>query len=112
MIEAMYGIEFESNANGGTGVVIFETGKILGGDSSFVYIGTYTIENGILKARIEANNDRKILESIIGLDHFHLIGELNLGKGFNRNAFQMIATVVERPGVKIVINFTWRAELP
>ncbi len=38
MLEALYGVEFTSNMNyGGYGVVVLETGRILGGDSSFVY---------------------------------------------------------------------------
>ena len=37
MLEAMWGVEFGSNQDGGYGVVILETGRILGGDSSFIY---------------------------------------------------------------------------
>ncbi|WP_289283443.1 MULTISPECIES: GrlR family regulatory protein [unclassified Methylophaga] len=50
MIEALYGVEFESNMNdAGYGVVVLETERILGGDSSFVFVGNYKLENGIIK---------------------------------------------------------------
>ena len=66
MLEAMYGIEFVSNNDGGYGVAIFETGRIFGGDSSFVYVGDYTLEHGVLRVNVKCTNDRGSLPSIFG----------------------------------------------
>ncbi len=67
MLEAMYGIEFGSNMNdGGYGVVILETGRVLGGDSSFVFVGSYEVKNGVLHADVKCTNDRNLLPSIFG----------------------------------------------
>lgn len=102
MIEGMYGIEFKSNLNdSGYGVVIFETGRIFGGDSSCVYIGNYKINHDrVLEANIEVTNDRKTLVSIFGdIEKFHLRGRVKL-------------RMVENPAMKIEVLFTRRANLP
>jgi hypothetical protein len=125
MIEAMYGVEFVSNVNDlqpggraiddmGYGVVIFETGKILGGDSSYVYVGKYRTENGVLKVNVKVTNDRKVLTSIFGdLDEFHLYGEATLKAGeYQIKEFIVHGEMVEHPAMKIAVKFTRRAELP
>lgn len=113
MIEAMYGLTFVSNTdnnnNGGFGVVVLETGRVLGGDSSFVYVGSYEVENGIIKADVKCTNDRGLLDSIFGnLKEFnlHLEGKIDK-KEFIANGY-----MIEKPEQKIVVQFTRRAELP
>ncbi|GAC1505641.1 MAG: hypothetical protein NVS2B14_17860 [Chamaesiphon sp.] len=111
MIEAMYGVEFQSNQlgiNSGYGVAIFETDRIFGGDSSFVYIGKYKIQNGTLKVTVKVTNDRKIMSSVFGVDEFTLYGEGTL----SRNEFTLEGYMQENPAMKIVAKFTRRAELP
>lgn len=114
MIEAMYGVEFHSNVGDfGFGVVVLETGRVLGGDSSCVYVGSYHAENGTLKAHVEVTNDRKTLASIFGdIDRFHLNCSAKIeGDGFPRE-FVMHGEMVENPAMKIAVKFTRRAELP
>lgn len=42
MLEALLSVEFVSNVQGsGAGVVVIETGRILGVDSSYLYVGKY-----------------------------------------------------------------------
>jgi len=110
MLEAMYGIEFESNMNsGGYGIVIFETGRILGGDSSFVFIGSYEVKNEIVYADVKCTNDRNSLESIFGdVKEFTLRLE---GKP-EYNEFIIQGYMVENPEMKIGVKLTRRAELP
>lgn len=110
MLEAMYGLEFVSNADdGGYGVVVLETGRVFGGDSSFVYIGSYKVENGILKAEVKCTNDRKLLQSIFGdIKEFNLRLE---GKP-QHDEFILQGYMVEKPSMKIGVKFTRRAELP
>lgn len=113
MIEAMYGIEFVSNVtvnNGGYGVVVLETGRVLGGDSSFTYIGSYEAKNGRVTAKVKCNNDRKLLPSVFGnFDVFTLQLEGNVGD-FKELVLQ--GHMVEHPNMKIGIKLTRRAELP
>lgn len=110
MLEALYGAEFSSNRGAmGYGFVVVETGRILGGDSSFVYVGNYEVENGTLKAGIQCTNDRHQLESIFGnIDTFNLQVE---GKP-EHNEFTLKGYVVENPALTITVKLTRRAELP
>ena len=110
MLEAMYGIEFNSNMNdGGYGVLVLETGRIFGGDSSFVYIGNYVFENGLVKADVKCTNDRNLLRSVFGnLKEFNLHLE---GKP-QHEGFVLQGHMVENPAMKIDVKLTRRAELP
>ena len=124
MIEAMYGVEFVSNVNHlqgnrgiddmGYGVVIFETGRILGGDSSYVYVGEYAIDNSILKVNVKVTNDRKVLTSIFGnFDEFRLTGQATIkDRGYLIREFIVYGEMMENPALKIAVKFTRRAELP
>ena len=112
MIEAMYGVEFESDYESGYGVAVFETGRIFGGDSSFVFIGTYRIDGARLIANLSVTNDREVLPSIVGLNNFRLVGEADIGKDANHKEFILHATVVGNPSVRITVKLTRRAELP
>ena len=109
-LEAMYGIEFVSNNDyGGYGVIIFETGRIFGGDSSFVYIGSYEVKNEIVHAEVKCTNDRKIFQSVFGnIDEFNL----HLKGKPEYNEFILQGHMVENPKMEIGVRLTRRAELP
>lgn len=110
MIEAMYGVEFVSNEkSGGFGVLILETGRIFGGDSSFVYTGSYRVESGRVYATIHVVNDRMVLESIFeGKNEF----DLTLEGVLEHDQFVMKGTMKEYPDREIIAQLTRRAELP
>jgi hypothetical protein len=112
MLEAMYGVEFASNSNdGGYGVVVFETGRVLGGDSSFVFVGSYELEGGLVKANIKCTNDRDILPSIFGdIKEFDLVLEGTPDP--EHKEFILQGFMVENPSMKIDVKLTRRAELP
>lgn len=115
-VEAMYTIEFASDSGGyighGYGVVIFETGRIFGGDSSFVYIGKFHVENGIVLADVHCKNDREVegLVSIFadGEDEF----DLHLEGVIAFNEFVLKGYKVNDQSKKITVKLTRRAELP
>lgn len=109
-IEALYGIEFVSNMNdGGYGVVVLETGRVLGGDSSFVFVGSYEVNNGTVVADVKCTNDRKMLRSVFGdIDEFNLHLE---GKPDDRE-FILQGHMVENPSMRVGVKLTRRAELP
>lgn len=110
MIEALYGVEFVSNMNdGGYGVVVLETGRVLGGDSSFVFIGDYEVKDGIVYAKVKCTNDRNMLQSIFGdIKEFNL----NLEGKHAHNEFILQGHMIENPAMKIGVKLTRRAELP
>ena len=66
-LEALWSIQFEvpNIERWGGGVVVFETGRILGGDSSFYYIGDYSVDNKIIQGRVEVKRHNDMLEAVI-----------------------------------------------
>ena len=112
MLEAMYGIEFTSNVNNsGYGIAILETGKVLGGDSSFVFVGNYEIVNHAVKASIKCTNDRNLLPSIFGdIKEFNLALEGTPDP--QHKEFTLRGYMLENPSMKIGVKLTRRAELP
>lgn len=110
MLEAMYGIEFVSNMNdGGYGVIVLETGRLFGGDSSFVYVGNYEVDNGRVRTTVKCTNDRKLLQSVFGpLEEFNL----RLEGVPDYREFILKGYVVEKPELEIAVKLTRRAELP
>lgn len=109
MIEAMYGVEFVSNEMAGYGVAVLETGRIFGGDSSFVYVGSYEVTNGIVTVQVKCTNDRDLLPSVFGeLKEFNL----SLQGTINDKEFILQGHMVENPSQSIGIKLTRRAELP
>jgi hypothetical protein len=107
-------VEFNANTgDGGYGVAVFETGKILGEDSSCVYVGSYEIKNGLLVAEIEVPNDRKTLNSFFGdMDKFRLRGKAQINEAYRFKDVEMIGEMVGNTAYKIRVKFTRRAELP
>lgn len=110
MIEALYGVEFVSNMNdGGYGVAVLETGRILGGDSSFVFVGDYEVKNGKVHAKVKCTNDREMLQSIFGdIKEF----TLQLEGVPDEKEFILQGHMLENSNMKIGVKLTRRAELP
>lgn len=110
MLDALYGIEFVSNKlESGYGVVIVEKGRILGGGSSFVYIGSYTESNGVVVAKVHCKNDRRILGSVFGeVYEFNLVLE-----GVSApSEFVIQGYMVENPAMRVGVKLSRRAEIP
>jgi len=110
MIEALWSVEFISNLQGaGAGVAVFETGRVLGGDAGFTYIGTYQANGGTLKAEVVVSKYNATGFSVFGdLQKF----TLRLEGVPKHDTFDVQGYVVENPNLKIVIRLTRRAELP
>jgi hypothetical protein len=114
MIEALWSVEFHSNGSPGSftygaGVVVFETGRIFGGDGRYFYVGNYEIVNGVARATLTSTHYSGPRESIIGPDEktaFELNGKIA------RDKFVVSGTVAGKPGVTVNATLTRRAELP
>ena len=112
MLEALWSVEFGSNLGLiGAGVAVFETGRILGGDSAFMYVGNYKTVNGTVQANIHVTRYNNIsqMQSIFGpLTSFHL----SVSGKADQQSMVLTGTVVEQPQLQITIQATRRVELP
>ena len=84
MIEALWSAEFKipNGSNFVSGIAVFENGKVLGGDSSFTWIGNYDI---------------KVLD---------VVGNINAER------MELSGTSKQIPGFQLNIELIRRAELP
>ncbi len=111
MIEALWSVEFKSNNNFvGSGIVIFETGRVLGGDSMMTYIGSYDVANGVVSATISVKqySNTSNMASVVGLNQFTLAVKGTIA----RQSMTLSGYVVEDNSKTIVINAQRQAELP
>ena len=55
-IEGMWAVWFQGVVGMGSGIVVLETGKVFGGDSSWHYRGDYTIQDDRFSANVEVTH--------------------------------------------------------
>ena len=115
-IEAFWCVSFHGNlagpAMGGFGVVIFESGKIYGGDSNFYFNGSYILKNEDIKAEVKVKRFAQGMPSITGLDDYTLVVE-RLGKGnINGQEFMIEGHVAGAPQNKVYVGFRRIEDLP
>jgi len=113
MIEALWSVEFETNLNMvGNGVVVFENGRMFGGDSAMIYIGSYDIAHDSVihcKIKVDKFADYTVeMASSLGLDSFNL----EVAGKIDPKKMDLIGHVVEDPSRKITIHAIHRAYLP
>lgn len=110
MIEALYGVEFYSRFGGGYGVAVLETGRVLGGDSTAVYVGDYHLSGKTLNAKIRITNDRNAGTLVTGLENY--IAILNGTVDEKCSVIKLKGHAEEDPSIIIEVLMTRRAELP
>ena len=110
MLEALWSVQFiTSQQTYGGGVVIFETQRIFGGDTSFFYVGTYTVDQGQIKGTVRVRRHSQGLPSAFDpLEDF----ELSLTGKIQPNQFRLDGELVGLPREKIQVLLTHQAALP
>ena len=53
-MEGLWSVLFSRGAGSYYGVAVFDGNRIFGGDSSFYWTGTYTVQNGQVNAQLDA----------------------------------------------------------
>lgn len=109
-VAKLWSVEFVSSLQVvGAGVVVIETGKVLGGDGRYFYVGSYEKTRDGIKARLKVVHYSGEPHSIFGpAQHF----EIDVAGKPARQQFDLIGHVVGRPDLQIHIRLTRRAELP
>lgn len=111
MIEALWSVEFQSSFGlQGNGVAVFETGRVFGGDSAMIYVGSFKVENGVIHSEINVKKYAHVqnIISVVGLDDFNLLVTGTPAQ----NEMALSGYVIEDPARKITIKAIRRAELP
>jgi hypothetical protein len=118
-LEALWSVLFfvPGQPNLNAGVVIFETGRVFGGDSWYYYTGTYKSENGKLTATLTSTHYAGPMGSpSMGMrrEGTYLFKEIRCGQDDDGNrTIDVTGTVVEVPAApQVLARLTWRARLP
>jgi len=98
----LWTVEFSSTLNlFGTGVVVLNNTRLLGGDVGYYYSGTYYISGKTIEAKIDVTRFDKNAISVFGnLDQFSLTFTANLSNG----EFNGIASLVGSPDLKLQVR--------
>lgn len=115
-VEALWTIRFGDVATPGSlangGIVVLETGRVLGGDSGYAYVGSYSIKDGNISAQIKVIKHEPGWQDAFGTtdDEFdiELEGQLSQVHDEIRGAMGLVGTSGPRLGV-LLRRF---AELP
>jgi hypothetical protein len=111
MLEALWSIEFGSNYGFlGAGVVIFETGRIFGGDAQYYYTGTYDISDGKINAQVNVTRYSEHGVSVFGTTETEF--RLNITGQIQEPVMNAEGYQIDAPNNRIALRFTKRAELP
>lgn len=111
MLEALWSVEFQSSFGMyGNGVVVFETGRIFGGDSAMIYVGNFRVSNGTIDADINVKKYANVpgMSSVVGFNDFNL----KVSGKPDASSMVLAGYVIEDPSRKITIRADRRAELP
>ncbi len=93
-----------------TGVVVLETNRILGGDTSYTYVGDYEVKNKRLTAQVRVRRyTTYIPQSVFGeLDDFVVTLEGNV----DDSQMSLSGRSPQAPGQWLIARLIRRAELP
>ena len=111
MIEALWSVEFRSNLQiVGSGIVVLETGRVFGGDSSMIYVGSYQVSGDDIKAKLHIHKYAHALGMVssTGLNDYHL----ELAGKIDHEEIVLHGHVVGALNLQMVVKAVRRAELP
>ena len=110
MLEALWSVEFVSNTGVfGAGVVVFETGRLFGGDSQYYYVGNYQVKDSKVSATISVNHYSGAPNSVFGArERFSIV----VSGDIEDRVMEIYGHLEEEPEMEIAIRLTRRAELP
>lgn len=88
---------------------MFIKGKIFGGDTGYIYLGSYQTQGNSVKAKVNVRNFLPDIPSVLGT-----VGdfELNIDGKLEGDVIKGTGTVTNMQAVGIALKLTKRADLP
>ena len=114
-IEALWTMQFHNTSGpaSSAGVVVFESGRIFGGDSCYYYVGNYRVDGLNIHGQVKSVrfNHHQHCESVIG--HYeHLDFEFDGTMGEQRDIIEGTLSVMADPTRQIRATLARRCDLP
>jgi hypothetical protein len=109
MVEGFWIVQYEGVQGNGGGVAVFMKGRILGGDTGFLYTGTYQTDEETISARLTVRNFLPEVPSVLGVQgDFELLLKGNVGP----QSIRASATLIGQEGAGIIVKLTRVSDLP
>jgi len=106
-MEGFWTVQFTGVQGFGFGVVTLVGGQVYGGDSAFIYTGTYTTQENTLKARVHVQRGAPGVQSVMGRDQF----DLELTGNLQGNSITSNGSIPGTP-LRFQAMLTKRGDLP
>ena len=90
------------------GVVLFIGGKVFGGDNGFTWVGTYEVNDRLLKGRVNVHNFDPAIVSILGVPGDY---DLHFSGNIKGDTITGTAMLANQPQKSLGIRLTKRANL-
>jgi hypothetical protein len=98
-MEGFWTVQFTGVQGWGAGVVTFMAGQVFGGDSGFLYEGTYTQQGNAMNARVHVRRYVAGAPNVMGRDNF----DLELTGTLQGNTIGVTGVI---PGTQLRLNGT------
>jgi hypothetical protein len=109
MLEGFWIVQYEGIQGNDGGVVIFSKGYVLGGDSGYIYTGTYTTNGDAVSARVSVRNFAPQITNVLGQRGDI---ELMLEGTVEEKVMKATACLLNRPGAGLVAKLTKVSNVP
>jgi T3SS negative regulator,GrlR len=106
-MEGFWTVQFSGVQGWGAGVLTLIGGQVFGGDTSFLYIGTYSVQGTAMTGRVHVKRHAAGLPNVMGRDEF----DLELNGTFNGKIVTLTAKI---PGTPLQLSgtLTKQGDLP
>jgi hypothetical protein len=104
MLSGLWSAQFEAQGNKGAGVAVFVGGKIFGGDSAFIWSGTFQEQGDRLIGDVHVKNFEPSIQSVFGVNEYdlHIEGKIQGDKVTG------VGTSPSLPGAELNMTLTKR----
>jgi len=106
-MEGFWTVQFSGVQGWGAGVITLIGGRVFGGDTSFLYTGTYDAQGATMTGQVHVKRHAAGMQNVMGRDEF----DLELNGTLKGNIISVTAKI---PGTPLQLNgtLTRQADLP
>jgi hypothetical protein len=95
-LDGLWIVQFTGKEILGSGVVVFSSGKVFGGETGFYYIGTYEADGNVVKARVKICNFDPAVASGFGIQGDY---EMDVSAMLKDNQMTGTAMIANQPHI-------------
>lgn len=109
MIEGFWIVQYEGMRGNGGGVAVFINGKVFGGDTGYIYTGSYETKGHTVSANINVQNFLPDIPSVLGV-----VGdfELRIDGVLEGDVIKGTGSLIDDQAIGIAVKLSKRADLP